>query len=134
MGALILSVIKFIAVFMIVLFLSFLMLLSSRESLCDDIRESTGRNLFQNKRKKNKKYPNRIKWFLLWGHISKIKKWRYAFFIIEIPFCIIAAIVFAMIAANGSSSLLRDILAVSIMIVVITNLFLLSIPWGRYRP
>ena len=133
MGALIISIIKFVVIFMLGIFLSLLLLLSTRSILCDDIKESTGRNLFQNKRKKNKKYPNRLKWFLLWGHISKIKKWRYAFFIIQIPFSIAIVVIVTIMISQGSNQLLSDMLIISIIPIMITELILLSVPWGRYR-
>lgn len=128
------SVIKFVLVFIVGIFLCFLLLLDSRDVLCDDIKESTGRNVFRNKRKKNKKYPNRIKWFFLWGHIYQIRKWRYTFFIIQIPFGIATVVVIAMMAAQGINPFLRVMFIVSVIPVVITKLFLLSVPWGRYRP
>lgn len=132
MASLIVLIIKFIAVLIMGSLFCLFLLLMSRDALCDDIKENTGRNIFKNKKKKNKKYPNRIKWFFLWGYISKITRWRYILFIIQIPFSIATVVIVAIIISWGGNQLLRDLFAVSFSVISFIVVVLLSIPWRGY--
>lgn len=132
MASLIILIIKFIVVFILGSLFCLFWLLISRNILCIDIKENTGRHIFKNKKKKNKKYPNRIKWFFLWGHISQITRWRYILFIIQILFSIATVVIAAIIISWGSNQLLRDLFAVSFSVISFIVVVLLSIPWRRY--
>lgn len=114
--------------------LGYLSLLSSRDALCDDIRESTGKNLFQNKRKKNKKYPNRFKWFFLLAYMPHIRKWHYGCFVLDVLLTIVFIVTLVFRVIYGSNPILFNILVISVLLTALNKLIMTLFPWGRYRP
>lgn len=115
------------------LILVFLLLLLSRVPLCDDIEESAGRHVFRNKRKKNKRYPNRIKWFFLWDYLPYIKKWHYVFFILDVLFSLAVVAIIMTITTIGWSPSLKVIGEIVFSISLIIKIIISYFPRDKYR-
>lgn len=126
-------VMKFILAFIVGLPIGYLLLLSSRDALCVDIEESTGRYLFKNKKKKGKKYPNRLKWFFLWDHLDHVRKWHYVSFVLDIFFSILSIVFIALIFTGTDIHFFWNVGIVVFLITFINKLIITSFPWGRFR-
>lgn len=128
------KILEIMLIIVIGLPLGYLSLLSSRDALCDDIRESTGKNLFQNKRKKHKKYPNRFKSFFLLAYLPHIRKWHYVCFILDTFLTIVFIMALAFRVIYGPNPVLFNILVILVLLTALNKLMMTLFPWGRYRP
>jgi hypothetical protein len=127
---LILKIIEFILVFLCGMVFAILSLLVSRSTICDDIREKSGRHALRN----HPKLKDGIwKWFFLTERIKHLKMWRYVFFILETILSVIAVAVITAINSFGSTDYLRIILGCTALLAIACKAILGMIPWGRYR-
>lgn len=130
----IILIVKVLLAILISSSLGYLSLLSSRDALCVDVEESTGRHLYKNKKKKGKQYPNRLKWFFLWNYLPHIRKWHYICFILDILFTFSEIIMIVIIVIMPDYQILWDTGLILFLILAINKLMITLFPWGRYRP
>lgn len=125
-----LPILKAVAVLLIGTPLIILSLLLTRHVLCDDIRERKGKNALR----KLPLYRNGAwKWFFLTEKRTRVAKWRYSFFILEIICSMLCVLLVASSLLYEYTDLSAIVLMVSGLVAAITKGILLSIPWGRYR-
>lgn len=129
----VIHVLKTLAALVLGSIFCYLILLISRIPLCYDIEKNTGRHVFKNKKKKNKEYPNRIRWFFLWDYRFHIKKVLYVLFLLDVLFSVAVTMIIIIIVAVDGNPVLKDIGILVFLSLMVINLIIGFFPPHNYR-
>lgn len=136
MEIMIFNVLKRLIAFIFLFLFCFSLLFLSRIALYFEIEESTGRRVFRNKKKKNKEYPkepHNIRWFFLLDYLHHIRRWHYAFFILDALFTIVLLFIFVTITIIGWSPLIKEIGKPVFLIWMLLKVIIYSFPKDKHQ-